>query len=119
MIPRYARLRRAACQGGMRTHVEMGKQVTATIVVFIFCLLYTVAIVAQDRNQRSATETASAKAQVSKLGFGKRVHVKLRDGRKASGRLTGLAPDHFVVTSSQGAASAIAYADVARVSTQK
>ena len=97
----------------------MGKQVTATIVVFIFCLLYTVAIVAQDRSQRSATETASAKAQVSKLGFGKRIHVKLRDGRKASGRITGFAPDHFVVTTSQGAASAIAYAEVSRVSTQK
>ena len=99
---------------------RMGKQVTATIVVFLFCLLYTVAIVAQDRSQRSlAADAASAKAEVSKLGFGKRVNVKLRDGKKASGRITGFAHDHFVVTDSKGAASAIAYAEVSRVARQK
>lgn len=98
----------------------MGKQVTATIVVFLFCLLYTVAIVAQDRSQRSlAAETASAKADISKLGFGKRVNVKLKDGKKASGRITGFAPDHFVVTDAKGAASAIAYAEVSSVARQK
>ena len=98
----------------------MGKQLTATIVVFLFCLLYTVAIVAQDRTQRSfAADAASAKAEVNKLGFGKRVNVKLKDGKKASGRITGFAQDHFVVTDSKGAASAIAYAEVFRVAKQK
>jgi hypothetical protein len=98
----------------------MGKQVTATIVVFLFCLLYTVAIVAQDRSQRSlAADAASAKAEVNKLGFGKRVNVKLKDGKKANGRITGFAHDHFVVTDSKGAASAIAYAEVSRVARQK
>ena len=98
----------------------MGKQVTATIVVFLFCLLYTVAIVAQDRSQRSfAADAASAKAEVNKLGFGKRVTVRLKDGKRASGRITGFAPDHFVVTDSSGAASAIAYTEVSRVATQK
>ena len=86
---------------------------TVTIVVFLFCLLYTVAIVAQDRSQRSlAADAASAKAEVNKLGFGKRVNVKLKDGKKANGRITGFAHDHFVVTDSKGAASAIAYAEV-------
>jgi len=67
-----------------------------------FCLLYTVAIVAQDRSQRSwAADAASAKAEVNKLGFGKRVNVKLKDGKRASGRITGFAPDHFVVTDSK------------------
>lgn len=100
--------------------VEMGKQVTATIVVFLFCLLYTVAIVAQDRSQRSlAADAASAKAEVNRLGFGKRVNVKLKDGRKTDGRITGFALDHFVVTDSKGAASAIAYAEVSRVARQK
>ena len=99
---------------------RMGKQVTATIVVFLFCLLYTVAIVAQDRSQRSlAADAASAKAEVNRLGFGKRVNVKLKDGRKANGRLTGFALDHFVVTDSKGNASAIAYAEVSRVARQK
>ena len=98
----------------------MGKQVTATIVVFLFCLLYTVAIVAQDRSKRSfAADVAAAKAEINKLGFGKRVNVKLKDGKKASGRITGFAHDHFVVTDSQGAASAIAYAEVSTVARQK
>ena len=98
----------------------MGKQVTATIVVFLFCLLYTVAIVAQDRSQRSSTaDAASTKAEVNRLGFGKRVNVKLKDGRKANGRITGFALDHFVVTDSRGAASAIAYAEVSRIARQK
>ncbi|HKO35068.1 MAG TPA: hypothetical protein VJV21_01230 [Pyrinomonadaceae bacterium] len=99
---------------------RMGKQVTATIVVLLFCLLYTVAIVAQERNQRSlASDAASAKAEVNKLGFGKRVNVKLNDGKKANGRITGFAQDHFVVTNSKGAASAIAYTEVFRVERQK
>ena len=97
----------------------MEKQVTATIVVFLFCLLYTVAIVAQDRSQRSSADAASAKAEVNRLGFGKRVNVKLKDGKKAKGRITGFAQDHFVVTDSKGAASAIAYAEVSRVERQK
>jgi len=102
------------------TRDRMGKQVTATIVVFLFCLLYTLAIAAQDRSQRSlAADAASTKAEVTRLGFGKRVNVKLKDGRKANGRITGFAQDHFVVTDSKGAASAIAYAEVSRVATQK
>lgn len=103
----------------LRQDLEMGKQVTVTIVVCLFCLLYTVAIIAQDRSQRSLADAASAKAEVSKLGFGKRVNVKLKDGKKANGRITGFAQDHFVVTDSKGAASAIAYEEVFRVERQK
>ena len=100
--------------------MRTGKQVTATIVVFLFCLLYTVAIVAQDRIQSSlAADAASAKAEVNRLGFGKRVNVRLKDGKKANGRITGFAQDHFVVTDSKGGASAIAYAEVSRVTRQK
>lgn len=98
----------------------MGKQVNVTIVVFLFCLLYTVAIVAQDRSPRPANGAAiNTKREVARLGFGKRVNVKLRDGRETSGRITGFAEDQFVVTNSKGIASAIAYADVFRVTVQK
>jgi hypothetical protein len=98
----------------------MGKQVTVTIVVFLFCLLYTVAIVAQDDGQPAfSLDPTLTRTEVAKLGFGKRVNVKMTDGRKAGGRITGFAPDHFVVTDSKGVVSAIAYADVIRVSTQK
>lgn len=122
MTARSVRTPRACSMpGGSRTYeTRMGKQVTATIVVFLFCLLYTVAIVAQDRSQRSLAENAAAaKAEVNKLGFGKRVNVKLKNGKKAQGRITGFAHDHFVVTDSKGAASAIAYAEVSRVERQK
>ena len=98
----------------------MGKQVTATVLVFLFCLLYTVAIVAQERTQRSARgDAGSAKAEVSGLGFGKRVNVKLKNGESRNGRITGFAQDHFVVTDAKGTASAIAYTDVFRVAKQK
>lgn len=92
----------------------------AIVVVFLFCLVYTVAIAAQDRSQTSPEHDGVAtKAEVGKLGFGKRVDVKLKNGNRACGRITGLAPDHFVITNSQGTASAIAYAEVFRVSRQK
>jgi hypothetical protein len=98
----------------------MEKRVTVTVAVFLFCLLYTVAIAAQERDQRVPNaEVAPIKAEVNQLGFGKRVKVKLHDGRKTSGRITGLAEDHFVVTDSKGAASAIAYSEVLHVTTQK
>ncbi len=91
-----------------------------TIVVLLFCLLYTAAIIAQDRGQSSANGgVAAAKSEVSRLGFGKRVNVKIKDGRKIGGRITGYADDHFVVTDSKGTASAIAYSEVSRVTSQK
>lgn len=92
---------------------------TATIVVFLFCLLYTFAIAAQDRSQPSSAAAAFTKAEVDKLGFGKRVNVKLKNGRKNSGRITGYADDHFVVTDSKGTASTIAYSEVLRITKQK
>lgn len=98
----------------------MEKQVTATIVVFLFCLLYTIAIVAQDRSQASSNgNEEAAKAEISRLGFGKRVSVKLKNGRQTHGRITGFVHDHFVVTDSKGTATAIAYSEVFRVSKQK
>ena len=90
--------------------VNMEKQLTATIVVFLFCLLYTIAIAAQERSQPSAVAFASTKAEVDRLGFGKRVN---------SGRITGYADNHFVVTDSKGTASTIAYSEVLRITQQK
>lgn len=97
----------------------MRKQVTATIVVFLFCLLYTVAIVAQERDGNESGNGANARAEVGRLGFGQRVNVKLKNGAKATGRLTGFANEHFVVTDSKGEASTIAYSEVSRISRQK
>ena len=89
----------------------------AIIVVLLFCALYTLAIAAQER--KSSADAGAAKAEVFRLGFGKRVDVRLQDGVKTAGRITGLAEDRFVVTSEQGAARPIAYTEVARITKQK
>jgi hypothetical protein len=89
----------------------------AIIVVLLFCALYTLAIAAQDR--KSFANSGAAKAEVIRLGFGKRVDVRLQDGAKTAGRITGLAEDRFVVTNSTGAANPIAYTEVARITKQK
>ena len=97
----------------------MEKQVLTIVVVFLFCLLYTVAIVAQEREGSESGDGAKARAEVGRLGFGQRVNVKLKSGAKATGRLTGFANEHFVVTDSKGTASTIAYSEVSRVTRQK
>ena len=96
----------------------MEKHLAAIIVVFLFCLLYTAAIAAQDRAPASSADSAAIKDQVARLGFGKRVKVKLRDGVMTRGRITGIGDDHFVVTDTKGAASKISYADVTRITKQ-
>src|SRR5689334_22631343 len=88
----------------------------AIIVVLLFCVLYTVAIAAQDHKPSFAD--SKAKAEVIRLGFGKRVNIKLQNGAQAAGRITGLAEDRFVVTNSKGTATSFAYAEVSRITTQ-
>lgn len=93
----------------------MEKKLITTLAVLFFCLLYTAAIAAQDRSKDSA---GTAKAEVIRLGFGKRVNVKLHNGTTAAGRITGLADDHFVVTDRKGAAVKIPYGHVSRIAKQ-
>ena len=101
----------------------------AIIVVLLFCVFYTVAIAAQtSREANDAKRTADinrvvaepgARTMVQHLGFGQRIDVKLKDGSKASGRITGLAGDRFVITNEKGAATAVAYSDVSRITKQR
>jgi hypothetical protein len=105
----------------------MEKQLLATIVVFLFCVLYTVAIAAQNKRATGDGKSADAnvlvetetRTQVQNLGFGRRIDVKLKDGSKATGRITGFSADRFVVTSTKGVAMPIAYTDVSRIAKQK
>jgi hypothetical protein len=89
------------------------------IVVFVllFCLLYTTAIVAQDRKS-SFTDSNAAKAEVNQLGFGKRVNVKLQGGGKATGRITGFDENHFIVTNGKGVIFKIDYVRLSRIERQ-
>jgi hypothetical protein len=52
---------------------------------------------------------------VEKIGFDERVEVKLNDGTKLKGRITGIADDQFVITDQQGAATKIPYSNIKRV----
>src|SRR2546423_14582987 len=76
----------------------------AVVVIFLFCLLYTAAIAAQERNKSSFETADAARAEVTRLGFGKRVNLKLQNGTQTGGRITGLGGDHFVVTDSKRSA---------------
>ena len=107
----------------------MEMQLLVTVVVCLFCLLYTAAIAAQTngaaegRKRSAGINLAIAEPEtrslVQNLDFGRRIDVKLKDGSKASGRITGLAADRFVVTNSKGVVRPIAYAEVLRISKQK
>jgi hypothetical protein len=96
----------------------METKLAITLAVFLFCLLYTAAIAAQDRSSPSFRDSGAAKAEVNRLGFGKRVNVKLENGTKTAGRITGVADDHFVVTDSKGATLKIPYASLSRIKRQ-
>ena len=127
----------------------MEKQLTVTIVVFLFCVLYTAAIAAQSKAQKTTDQSdtvlpvlepraigkgsaaevggngrvpgslVESRALVQKLGFGKRVRIKLKNGSKTSGRITGLFDDRFVVTDSRGTASTIAFVEISGIIEQK
>jgi hypothetical protein len=66
----------------------MEKQLLATVVVFLFCVLYTAAIAAQNKGaaddaNRSADVNATlaepeTRTQIQNLGFGTRIKVKLK-----------------------------------------
>jgi len=103
----------------------MEKQLLPIVVVFLFCLLYTVAIAAQTQDAAEDGKRAGdisvrvvepePRTLVQKLGFGGRIDVKLKDGSKTNGRITAVATDRFVVPSSKGTAKPIAYAEVSRI----
>ena len=96
----------------------MEKQLVPALAVFVFCLLYTVAIAAQTKAAHTLSPERT-KAEVHKLGFGKRIKVKLQNGTKVRGRITGLSDDQFVITNSEtGATTRVAFAEVAGVSKQ-
>ena len=107
----------------------MEKQLLATVVVFLFCLVYTAAIAAQTSGAAEDRKTSAdingtataieARVMVQNLGLGKRIDAKLKDGSKASGRITEVATDRFVITTSKGAVRPIAYAEVLRITRQK
>jgi hypothetical protein len=98
----------------------MEKQLLPALAVLVFCVLYTAAIAAQTKSQISAASPDKTRTEVHRLGFGKRVKLRLQNGTKVRGRITGLADDQFVVTDSEtGLAMKVAYVDVAVIRKQR
>jgi len=98
----------------------MEKQLISALAVFLFCLLYTAAIAAQTKSRAAFASPEETRAEVRKLGFGKRVKIKLGDGTKVRGRITGLADDQFIVTDSEtGSTTRVGYANVASIGRQR
>lgn len=90
------------------------------LAVLVFCVLYTAAIAAQTRAQAAPASTDKTRTEVHRLGFGKRVKVKLHNGTKVRGRITGLSGDRFVLTNSTtGATTQVEFSDVANISKQR
>lgn len=97
----------------------MEKPLLSALAVLVFCVLYTAAIAAQSRAHSAPATPEKTRGEVHRLGFGKRVKVKLHDGTKVGGRITGLSDDQFVVSDSKtGTTSRIAFADVAEIRKQ-
>jgi len=98
----------------------MEKKLLSALAVLVFCVLYTAAIAAQTKVPAAPASPEKTRAEVHRLGFGKRVKIKLQDGAKVRGRITGLSDDRFVVTDSQtGATVQVAFSDVAHISKQR
>lgn len=97
----------------------MEKQLASTLVVFVFCLLYTLAIAAQTKTQAPLSSPDKTRAEVQRLGFGKRVKVRLQNGTKFRGRITGLSDTDFVVTDDAGVTVKMPYPEVTSVNKQR
>ena len=98
----------------------MEKPVASILALAGFCLLYTSAIAAQTGARAGGSLFDAAKEQVQKLGFGRRVKVKLQNGTKVRGRITGLADDHFLVSDTEtGATINVRYSDVTKIDKQR
>lgn len=92
----------------------------SALAVLVFCVLYTAAIAAQSRAHSAPASPEKTREEVQRLGFGKPVKIKLNNGTKVGGRITGLSDDQFVVSDSKtGATSRIAFADVAEIRKQR
>jgi hypothetical protein len=98
----------------------MEKQLTATVAILVFCALYTTAIAAQTRSQTAFASPEKTRTDVQRFGFGKRVKVRLQNGTRVRGRITGLSADQFVITDGDtGATVKVAYSEVASISKQR
>ena len=87
------------------------------LTVFLSVLLtsFACATSAPAQSSKDAARIDKLRSDVEKIGFDERVEVKLNDGTKLKGRVTGIADDQFVITDQKGAATKILYSNIKRV----
>jgi hypothetical protein len=90
-----------------------------SVAVFVSVLLACVVLCARGASAQTLSRAEEeVKAGVERLGVGEgaRVEVRLRDGGKLRGHVSEAGADYFVVKDARtGAATAVAYPDVAQV----
>jgi len=91
--------------------------VNKLLTVFLSVLLtnFACATSAPAQSSKDAVRIDKLRRDVEKIGFDERVEVKLNDGTKLKGRITGIADDQFVITDQKGAATKIPYSNIKRV----
>jgi len=87
------------------------------LTVFLVVLLtnFACATSAPAQSSKDAVRIDKLRRDVEKIGFDERVEVKLNDGTKLKGRVTGIADDQFVITDQKGSATKIPYSNIKRV----
>ena len=73
------------------------------------------------QSPQNAQQTDAIRAQVNRLGTGKkaRVHVRLLDQTKLKGYIADSSPDSFTLIDSKGTSRTLAYRDVVEVKKQR
>jgi hypothetical protein len=96
----------------------MKKVITMIVAGLLVAALNVQPIAAASKAEKEVRLTSKVKLGIEKIGSGRdaRVEVKLRDKTRIKGYVSEISDDGFVVTDFKtGAASTIAYADVAQV----
>jgi len=96
----------------------MKKFITMMVAALLIAAVNVQPIAASSKAEKEVRLTGKVKQGIEKIGSGRdaRVEVKLRDKTKLKGYVSEINEDGFVVTDFKtGAASPVAYADVAQV----
>jgi small nuclear ribonucleoprotein (snRNP)-like protein len=90
------------------------KRTLASLLVAL-AINFACATVVPAQLNKDALRVDKLRRDVEKIGFDERVEVKLNDGTKLKGRITGIADDQFVITDQTRAATRVPYSNIKRV----
>jgi preprotein translocase subunit SecF len=88
---------------------------TLAVVLVALAINFACATSTPAQSNKDSARIDKLRRDVEKIGFDERVEVKLNDGTKLKGRITGIADDQVVITDPKGAATKIPYSNIKRV----